>query len=207
LTPLVAIRAEGFSVRLDDVGRVLVQPASALTEERRAWIASHKAELLAELEREREQAAPLRFDDGLSPIVCQHPRIKCVRCGGDGCAWCNGTGRLMLRGRTEDRAARALATADGLEPTAQRRRVLEYRFNDDEPGVWHVTLSRPADSLEAAVAALRRQFPDVVDVRERDTMWAGFPFNQTTEEKVSSHYFDAATPEFDLLVSSVRLPK
>jgi hypothetical protein len=87
-----------------------VRPAAELTEHQRAWIASHKAEIVAEL---------------------------------------------------------------------QRRPIVAWRLGDR----WHVLHGQPGESFADAVAGLRRQFPDVAEVRERHVLPPGFPFGQPDNEQ------------------------
>ena len=63
-------------------------------------------------------------------------------------------------------------------PTIIRRPIVEYRFADDPPELWHTLLGLAGESFAEAEAALRRQFPDVAGVRERDELPANFPFRR-----------------------------
>lgn len=49
MSPLLKVQSAGFKVSLKDGGTITVAPASELTDEQRAFIRSHKPEILAEL--------------------------------------------------------------------------------------------------------------------------------------------------------------
>jgi uncharacterized protein YllA (UPF0747 family) len=50
---LAKIRKSGFDVALSDTGNLSIKPASALTQQQRQFLKSHKAEIISELQAEQ----------------------------------------------------------------------------------------------------------------------------------------------------------
>lgn len=84
---LLLVRAAGFTLDLVD-GKLLVTPASMLTDELRAALRASKPEVLALLAAEREadaeayaeRAAMMEFDGGLSRAEAEVAARQCVDC-------------------------------------------------------------------------------------------------------------------------------
>jgi hypothetical protein len=57
VSSLAKIRKSGFDVALSDTGNLNIKPASALTQQQRQFLKSHKAEIISELQAEQIRQA------------------------------------------------------------------------------------------------------------------------------------------------------
>ena len=75
MSALAKIRDAGFALAISKRGGLLVDPASKLTTEQRAFLKEHKAELMAELRKEQEPATVAE-----PPPRSTHIKVCCGDC-------------------------------------------------------------------------------------------------------------------------------
>ena len=186
---LLQVRLAGFTLNLAD-GKLLVTPASMLTDELRAALRACKpavlallaAEQAADVEAFEERAAIIEFDGGLSRADAEVAARQCVDCEHFGrrrtCLEPVAAG--LLTGQegfgivwAPDGHAARCAAFTGTTPTPAQERP--YKLTREHLGAAHADAWDEADigRFQARVAAVQRRgfgIQDAEDLAERQTL-------------------------------------